>query len=57
METQFTARFTWEKDTKNTAKFKEVPDPGQPPKIGSLYVQKWAAGGARELEVVVRVKG
>lgn len=56
MESEFVAVFKWEKDTKNTAKFEEVPPAGQPPRIGSLYLQKWAANGARELEVTVRVK-
>jgi hypothetical protein len=31
-----------------------VPAEGQPPIIGTLYVQKWFAGNAKELEVVVR---
>ncbi len=38
----FTATFLFEKDTKNTYRYQEQPDGGQPPKIGSLYVQKWA---------------
>jgi hypothetical protein len=35
-------QFQVEKETKNTVKFKEVPEPGQPPVIDTLYVQKWA---------------
>jgi hypothetical protein len=34
--------FEFEKATKNTFKYAECPDPGQPPRIGTLYVQKWA---------------
>ena len=49
-----TVKFKVEKETKNTVKFEEVPDPGQPPIIGTLYVQKWFVGDARELEVTVK---
>ena len=36
--------FEFEKATKNTFKYAEKPDTGQPPRIGTLYVQKWALG-------------
>jgi len=42
---KFSAFFEYEKATKNTFKYSEKPEPGQPPRIGSLYVQKWAFGG------------
>ena len=41
---KFTAFFEYEKATKNTFKYAEKPDAGQPPRIGSLYIQKWAFG-------------
>jgi len=41
---KFTALFEYEKATKNTLKYGETPEPGQPPRIGSLYIQKWAFG-------------
>ena len=50
-----TIRFQFEKATKNTIKFEEVPEAGQPPIIGSLYVQKWAVGEAKEVTVVLRL--
>jgi len=34
--------------------YNEVPEEGQPPIIGTLYVQKWFAGNATELEVTVK---
>lgn len=34
--------FEFEKETKNTYRYTEQPEAGQPPKVGSLYVQKWA---------------
>ena len=40
----FTAVFEYEKATKNTFKYEEKPEAGQPPRIGSLYIQKWAFG-------------
>ena len=41
---KFAAAFRFEKATKNTFKYQEKPEPGQPSRIGSLYVQKWAFG-------------
>ena len=29
------------KETKNTVRFEEEPEDGQPPVIGTLYIQKW----------------
>jgi hypothetical protein len=36
--------FDFEKETKNTNRYTEVAE-GQPPVIGTLYVQKWAFKG------------
>jgi hypothetical protein len=47
--------FKLEKLTKNTCKFAEVEVPGQPPAIGSLYVQKWVAGQAQEIKVTIEI--
>lgn len=46
-------KFTLEKETKNSVRYKEVPEAGQPPIIGSLYVQKWYAGDSKNLEVTL----
>lgn len=43
--------FQREKETKNTVKFEEVPPEGQPKIIGSLYVQKFAAGAAQAVKL------
>ncbi len=48
-----TLTFTREKLTKNTVRFNEDVGDGQPPVIGSLYVQKWAVGDAERLRVTV----
>jgi hypothetical protein len=49
-----TVKFKAEMETKNTVKYNEVPVEGQPPIIGTLYVQKWFAGNATEIEVTIR---
>ena len=54
MAMEKTVKFKIEKETKNTVKFNEVPAEGEPPIIGTLYVQKWFAGTATEIEVTVR---
>ncbi len=33
--------FQFEKETKNTLRYTEVTE-GQPPVVGTLYIQKWA---------------
>ena len=54
MTTEKTVKFKIEKETKNTVKYNEVPAEGQPPIIGTLYVQKWFAGNAPDIEVTIR---
>jgi hypothetical protein len=51
-----TLKFVIEKETKNSVRYKEVPDEGQPPIVGSLYVQKWYAGNSKTLEVTLTKK-
>jgi len=41
---QFTIVFEFEKATKNTYKYEERPEPGQPRRVGTLYIQKWVVG-------------
>ncbi len=48
--------FIREKETKNTIRFKEQPGIGQPPIIGTIYVQKWSyPAEAKQLKVTVEV--
>jgi hypothetical protein len=49
-------KFKKEKDTKNTVKFGEVSEPGKPPVIGTLYVQKWFAGERDEITIEISEK-
>ena len=50
--------FVKERETKNTVRFQEVEDAnGEPPAIGTLYLQKWVLrrlGDPQKLTVVVR---
>ncbi len=48
----FKAVFSLEKGTKNTWKYEEHPESGQPPRIGSLYIQKWALGGEKPPQTI-----
>ena len=52
-----TLTFEYEKETKNSVRYQEVPEPGTAPVMGTLYVQKWFAGGAKHLEVTIKKKG
>jgi len=51
-----TLTFEYEKETKNSVRYQEVPEPGKAPVVGTLYVQKWFADGARHLEVTINKK-
>lgn len=49
-------KFEYEKETKNSVRFKEVPDEGNAPIVGSLYVQKWFAGKSKTIEITIDKK-
>jgi hypothetical protein len=49
-------KFEFEKQNKNSIRFKEVPEDGMPPVIGSIYVQKWFAGNSKNIEVTISKK-
>lgn len=49
--------FELEKETKNTIRYAEVAE-GQPPVIGTIYVQKWALKGTpKKIKVTLEVEG
>jgi len=39
----------FEKETRNSVRYKEVPEEGNAPIVGSLYGQKWFAGSTKSL--------
>ena len=49
-------QFEYEKETKNSVRFKEIPVEGQAPIVGSLYVQKWFAGNSKKIEITIDPK-
>ena len=49
-------KFEFEKQHKNSIRYKEVPEDGMPPVIGSIYVQKWFAGNSKNIEVTISKK-
>ena len=49
--------FEYEKETKNSVRYKEVPEEGTAPIVGTLYVQKWFAGESKSIELTIDKKG
>ncbi|WP_354625814.1 hypothetical protein [Psychromonas sp. MME2] len=49
-------KFEFEKHNKNSIRYKEVPEDGMPPILGSIYVQKWFAGENEQIEVTIKTK-
>lgn len=45
--------FEYEKETKNSVRYKDVPDEGTAPIVGTLYVQKWFAGDSKSIEITI----
>ncbi|WP_212655880.1 hypothetical protein [Marinomonas sp. CT5] len=48
--------FEYEKETKNSVRYQEVPEEGKAPIMGTLYVQKWFAGTTKNLEITIEKK-
>ncbi len=51
-----TVKFEYEKETKNSVRYKEVQEEGKAQILGSLYVQKWFAGNTKALEITIDKK-
>ena len=51
-----TVNFEYEKETKNSVRYKEVPEEGKAPIVGTLYVQKWYAGDSKQLSISIDKK-
>ena len=48
--------FEFEKETKNSVRYKEIPQEGRAPIVGSLYVQKWFAGATKSIDITIDKK-
>ena len=51
-----TVHFEFEKETKNSVRYKEIPEEGRAPIVGSLYVQKWFAGATKSIAITIDKK-
>ena len=51
--TKTIVKFTIEKETKNSVRYKEQPEDGKAPVMGTLYVQKWFAGESKNIEITI----
>ncbi len=49
-------KLSFEKETKNSVRFKEVAEDGQAPVVGTVYLQKWFAGNTKNLEITIDKK-
>lgn len=49
-------KFEYEKETKNSVRYKETPEEGTAPIVGTLYVQKWFAGSTKTIEITIDKK-
>ena len=48
-------KFEFEKETKNSVRYKEVPSEGKAPIVGTLYVQKWFAGNSKSVQITIEL--
>ncbi len=51
-----TVQFEFEKETKNSVRYKEMPEEGKAPIVGSLYLQKWFAGSSKTIAITIEKK-
>ncbi|MBE0365734.1 hypothetical protein PULV_b0379 [Pseudoalteromonas ulvae UL12] len=54
--TKKTVTFEFEKETKNSVRYQEIPEPGQAPVAGTIYLQKWFAQTSKTIEVTIETK-
>ena len=45
--------FEFEKETKNSVRYKEVPEEEKAPIVGSIYIQKWFASKTKAITVTI----
>ncbi|MFA7553327.1 MAG: hypothetical protein WCY88_03675 [Spongiibacteraceae bacterium] len=53
--TKEVVKFEFEKETKNSVRYKEIPAEGKAPIVGTLYVQKWFAGNSKSLQITIEL--
>jgi len=53
---KITIEFAFERATKNTFRYQEVVEPGYPPKVGTIYIQKWIVGSKAPARLKVTIE-
>ena len=48
--------FEFEKETKHSVRFKEMPEAGQAPVAGTVYLQKWFVGNKKKVKLTFEVE-
>jgi len=48
-------RMTIERETKNTIRYEEQPEPGKPPIFKNLYIAKWALPSPAPMTITLEV--
>lgn len=48
-----TVKFEFEKETKNSVRYKEIPEQGKAPVVGTLYIQKWFSGSSKSITITI----
>jgi len=51
-----TVNFEFEKETKNSVRYKEVQEDGKAPIVGTIYLQKWFAGSTKNISINIEKK-
>lgn len=49
-------KFEFEKQNKNSIRYKEIPENGMPAVLGSIYVQNWFAENNKNIEITIKTK-
>lgn len=54
--TKTTIKLAFEKETKNSVRYQEMPEEGKAPVVGTVYLQKWFAGQSKHIELTIEKK-
>lgn len=54
--TKAIVKLEFEKETKNSVRYKEISEEGKAPIVGTIYLQKWFAGDSKHIELTVEKK-
>ena len=49
-------KLNYEKETKNSVRYKEQAEEGKAPIVGTVYIQKWFAGDTKTIEITIEKK-